>query len=471
MRARALRRPLDRLDRVLGGPERRTIIVTLALVLALDTADSAAVGAAATQLHHAFGIDNTMLGLLTTISGVVGALATLPFGVLVDRTNRVRLLQIVVGVWSVAMALTAAATSFTFLLIARSMLGILVAAAVPAVASLVGDWFRPSERGAIYGYILTGELIGAGIGFTVSGSLAAISWRAAFLVLAPPALFVAWLVHRLSEPERSGATPSDDALSPAQRRVLRSDVAPDPSLVLDSDPTGWSFWRAARYALRIPTNVTLIVAGVLAYFFFAGVRAFGVEFVKHQYGIGQGTASSLTLILGVFAVAGVVVGGWVSDRLLNRGRLTGRILVGAVALLGAAALFVPALLVRSFGIAILTLGGAAAALAAVNPPLDAARLDIMPAALWGRAESVRTLVRQPLQATAPLVFGLLSDSGFGGGHTGLRDTFLVMLAPLVVAGVYAVLCRNRYPRDLATAAASKQHLAAAAGHMVSSSCT
>jgi hypothetical protein len=51
----------------------------------------------------------------------------------------------------------------------------------------------------------------------------------------------------------------------------------------------------------------------------------------------------------------------------------------------------------------------AALLSAANPPLNAAKLDIMPAGLWGRAESTRTLLRSLAQGLAPLVFGGLAD--------------------------------------------------------------
>ena len=55
----------------------------------------------------------------------------------------------------------------------------------------------------------------------------------------------------------------------------------------------------------------------------------------------------------------------------------------------------------------------AAFLAAANPPIQAARLDIMPAGLWGRAESTRTLIRSLIQALAPLVFGGLAAAVHG----------------------------------------------------------
>jgi hypothetical protein len=52
---------------------------------------------------------------------------------------------------------------------------------------------------------------------------------------------------------------------------------------------------------------------------------------------------------------------------------------------------------------------AAFCLSAQNPPIDAARLDIMPAPLWGRAESIRTVLRSFAQAAAPLLFGAVAD--------------------------------------------------------------
>ena len=81
------------------------------------------------------------------------------------------------------------------------------AAAGPIVASLVGDYFEGSERGRIYSYILTGELLGAGLGFAVTGDIAALSWRASFVLLALPAFVLAWFVLRLPEPDRGGRSP------------------------------------------------------------------------------------------------------------------------------------------------------------------------------------------------------------------------------------------------------------------------
>jgi hypothetical protein len=97
---------------------------------------------------------------------------------------------------------------------------------------------------------------------------------------------------------------------------------------------------------------------------------------------------------------------------------------------------------------------AALAVSAQNPPLDAARLDIMVPLLWGRAEGVRTFLRTAAQALAPLLFGAVSDYVFGGGRSGLQWTFALMLLPLAASAYFLYTAVRTYPRDVATAAAA-----------------
>lgn len=477
--AAAVHSVAGKLDGMLGGRARRQVIIALAAVLALDSADKATVGTSATQLQQGLDIGKTQIGLLLAVSSLVGALATVPFGMLVDRINRTRLLTIAVSCWGGAMVLSGVATNFLFLLLARVALGVVVAAAGPAIASLVGDYFPEQERGRIYGYVLSGELIGAGFGFVIAGQFAVLSWRAPFFVLVIPTLLAAWLVARLPEPTRGGASRiakgqreirvDSDAARPsasdsegeeerepslAQQAARHGEIEPRRSAILDRDPQELSAWQAFRFVLRVRTNVVLIIASALGYFFFSGLRGFAVEFAKEHYAISQGVASSLTLVLGIGALVGVLVGGRLADRLLRHGRISARVDVPGVAVLASAVLFVPALITTHLSLAVPMLVLAATCLGAANPPLDAARLDIMVPRLWGRAEAVRSLLRNVGDAAAPLLFGVLAEAVFGGS-TGLEYTFLVMLIALVAAAVITLaIGRRTYPQDVAAASES-----------------
>jgi MFS family permease len=453
----------------LGGAERARVIVLLASVLALAGADAATVGAAAIQLRADLGISNTEIGLLVTVTSLVAAAASLPFGVLADRVTRTRMLAAAIVLWGAAMLWASTVSSFQELLLARVFLGAVTAAAGPVTASLVGDWFAPSERGRIYAYITSGELIGTAIGFGITGGIATLSWRAAFVILALPAFLLAWLVFQLREPARGGRTPllpgtagtaaaededgGEEHVTDAQHLARERGISPDPALVLRQDPRRMSVVDATRYVLAIKTNVALILASACGYYFLAGVQTFGVEFVTEQYGIAQALSSLVLVLVGAAGVVGVLAGGTLGDFLLHRGYLNGRILVSAIAAALAVVFFIPAIFTHSPLTALPYISLAVLALAAQNPPLDAARLDIMPPLLWGRAEGVRTFLRTMAQAFAPLLFGAVSDYVFGGGRSGLQWTFAIMLLPLAGSAYFLFKGLRTYPRDVATASA------------------
>ncbi len=480
-----------------GGPARARVIFLFGAVLALNSADTATIGAVAGQLEPALHIGNAKIGLLSSVSLLVGALAVLPVGLLVDRVNRVRLLSISIVFWSLASFASGLAGSYSSLLLTRLALGFVAATAGPAIASLTGDYFPARERGRVYGYILGGEIAGTAAGFVISGALASlISWRFAFFALAIPGFFlVRMLARTLPEPERGGASRlergrTDFAAAPAandavgddaatavldddlaRRVVLDQGIAPDPERVLREDAGGLSLPAAVRYVLSIPTNAVMIVSSALGYFFLAGLQTFVIVFIRGHYHTSQATATGVLGLLVVGALVGTLVSGRVTDFMLRRGMLGARVWVPALAYPAAALLLIPGIVSTKLTPGVWFDVGAGALLSAANPPLDAARLDIMPSGLWGRAESVRTLLRTLAQALAPLLFGAVADliAGFtphqtpigtkpggisGATATGLEYTFLLMLTTLGAAGVILLRARHTYPRDVATAAAS-----------------
>ena len=447
------------------------MVVLLACVLAMASADTATVGASAVELRRALGIDNTDIGLLVTVTSVVGAVFSLPFGVLADRARRTWILAFALLTWGAAMLWSATAGSFAQLLLARVCLGGVTAAAGPTVASLIGDWFAAAERGKIYSYILTGELLGAGRRLRHHRRYRRAVLAGRLQHPRPPRVRPRLADLPAPEPARGGGRgvlAPEPGAQPAgagpggvgsrrpepadpQLMAMQRGIPPDPRLAGRATPH-MSVIAALRYVLAVRTNVALIISSACGYYFLAGVQTFGTEFVGGQYGIGQVAANLLLVVIGAGAVIGVLAAGPLGDALLRRGRLNARILVAAVAATAAVILFIPALVTHSAITALPYIVLAAAALSAQNPPIDAARLDIMPPWLWGRAEGVRTFLRTAAQALAPVLFGAVSDYVFGGGTAGLRWTFVVMLIPLSGAAGFLYWATRRYPADVATAA-------------------
>jgi predicted MFS family arabinose efflux permease len=466
-----------RAEQATGDPVRLRVVVLFASVYGLSSADIGTVGSVAPQLERALHISNFQIGMIAAVAAFAGAVGTIPAGVLTDRFHRINLLAVSVVLWSAAQLCGALSPSFGLLLASRLALGMVTATAGPAIASLTGDYFPAAERARMLGLILTGELVGAGIGLVVSGDLgSALSWRYGFGWLAIPGVVLALAIWRgLDEPDRtSPARAADDEPAEGEQQSIREltrrrRIPPYRDLILRRDPTKMGLWQAVRYVLRVRTNVVLIVSTALAYMFFAGVQTFAVLMFRARYGLSEATATLMLVMTGAGALAGLVGAGYVADRWLARGRIAARVLVGAIAYIAAVACFVPALLsgVLIVSVPLFTLG--AAGLAAPDSVLNAARLDIMHPRLWGRAEGVRTVPYMLAFALAPLLFGFISDS-LGGRNSGaaaaaggvashanglaLSYTFLIMLAPTAIAGVSLLWAVRTYPRDVATAAAS-----------------
>lgn len=217
---------------------------------------------------------------------------------------------------------------------------------------------------------------------------------------------------------------SDD--SRVTREPTHERTKPHHGLVLSDDPSRWTLRQAVRYVLSIHTNRVLIVASALGYFHFTGIRTFAVLYLRDRFGLGQAAGSTLLVAIGIGSVVGVLVAGRIADRLLRSHHMSARPVVAGLCFLTCAALFVTGLFVGGLPVAVVLFFLGAAGLGGANPPLDAARLDIMHSRLWGRAESVRTVLRSGL-----------------------------------VAGVLLVIvARRTYPRDVATAMASEQAVSA-----------
>jgi MFS family permease len=468
--------------------------------LALAAADQTIVGAVAPDLKAQLNVGNTQIGLLVTAAYILAAIGTVPFGILADRTHRVRLLAICALEWSASITLAGFADDYDTLLIAQLALGAGVGAAAPLVASLAGDIFPPAARGRALGFILAGEFAGAASGLLIAGEIAAFApWRYSFwaLALIGPVLAVA-LLTRLPEPKRGaqvapepsagqGVSPdggtgqgtgeSSYSSGSQPQSVTRAEhglaaaihaagIRPRERLVLREDPTGKPLSWAIRYVLAVPTNVVIIVTSALCYFYVAGVQTFAIVYLRGRFDASQELATVLLVVIGIGVIAGILATGHLSDRLIARGRLAARIGVGAVCFVVAIAAFAPGFLVGSLALALPLLFLGAAGLGGLNPPLDAARLDVVHFRLWGRAESVRAMCQNLIRASAPLIFGWLSvllaapgeshDAVQGGGAVGLGRAFLVLLGLFMVAAIVLITARRSYLRDVATAAASER---------------
>ncbi|MDD2749529.1 MAG: MFS transporter [Acidithiobacillus sp.] len=464
----------------LNAIPRLRAIILLALTQGLASLNLAALGTVAPALESSMHIGNVDYGLLSTASILTGAAAALPVGILGDRQSRVPLLIKLIVLWAIAMLLSGISPGYNWFLLTQMLAGAAGVSVGPVIASLSGDLFPPSWRGRAFGLIVGGELLGAGIGMILAGTVNTLSnWRTVFFVLAIMAILLAYLLWKgMREPQRNNmeklaleltqknSTQQDHAQVTNQknRRYLLDDIRkksiqPVSKRILQEDPTHWHWFRAAKTILSIPSNVILISASSAGYFYFTGLLAFGILYLTQRFHINTMAASSLFVGAGLGGIGGVIASGWIADWLLRKGLITARVWVTGIAFLLTIPFFLLALNTNNQVLEFIWLFGGSAALGATNPTLDAARLDIMHSRLWGRAEGIRISLRYILEAAAPFAFGWVSTyfseshcqlQHCGNGY-GLSISFGIFTVLLLVATILMLSAVFTYPRDVATA--------------------
>lgn len=415
-------------------PRLGALVLAMTAVMALDTSDQSAIGATALQVQDALGINQGQIGLLATSSTLVGVAFTIPFGILADRRNRVRLLRATVVLWSIAAVGVGLSPNFGLMVAAHAVLGLVTGAGGPLVASLVGDAVPPDRRGRVFSLLLLGELMGSALGLVGAGEIAAlVGWREAYWALAGLGVLTFVLLSRTTEPPRRTDRP--------RQRLSKSTDAPGSTRSV-------SFAEAVRLLARNRTYLVIIAASALGYYFFAGVQTFAVSLLNEAYGVSEQAAPVYVLMITLSLAVGVLVGGPAGDRLLRRHGASGRLPLVLVAFGGSLIFIVPALASSALAVTVPLLIVGGLLLGSANPALDASRIEVVPALLLGRAEAIRTALKDGADATAPLLFGVL------GVNIGLQNTFLLMSSALGFAFVFCVMAVRSYPRDVISVAPS-----------------
>jgi MFS transporter, Spinster family, sphingosine-1-phosphate transporter len=418
------------------------------------------VGAADTVSHElGFGIAG--IGFIISAFLVVYTLGTLPLGIWADRAKRKDVVAICVAIWSLATAFTALAGNFVTLFISRMVLGIGEAGYYPAGTALLSDYFNRSRRARIMSWWTAGALIGLMIGFIVGGVVAGLGygkWRLAFLFTGIPGLLLAFLSWRLREPRRNQADEEALELDP-HSPVYEVEVEDPPhTLVVPKDVRS-----QIGLLLGIKTLLVLIGMQVFAFFVLGANVAYLPTYLqqKDSFHLSSAQASIFSgAVIVIAGIAGLLVGGYLSD-LLSRRYPGARVLVCGIGFLLGAPAFILAITTRNLAIFSFFFALTVLLLNMYNGPSTAATQDVVPAVLRASAVAVSLLLAHLLgDAFAPSLIGVIASSFDPTGahfaqHATGQDLSRALLftcpVALVIAGLIGIFGSRWMRADVASA--------------------
>ena len=321
-------------------------------------------------------VTDAELGSLQTFLLVVLAAGSIPFGFLADRFSRKAIIAAGILFWSVATFAGGLASSFLFFLIARAVVGLGEAAYAPAAQSMISGAFPQERRAVAQAIFASGMLLGGAAGQALGGIIGArYGWQDALFIVALAGIAPGIALFWIEEPPRGP----------------RSEVVPIARL------------------LRVPAFVSMIFAGICITFSSVSLLTWGTDFAHSYKDFSLREASVSLAVIGLLsALFGVLMGGFVADR-LHRRFSYGRIIAIAAAFLLAAPFLLLAIQSEEKSTVLIGLSVAGFFMSWYHGPVTAVLHDMMPRRAHATSIGVYMFATQLIGGLGPHVIGKISD--------------------------------------------------------------
>lgn len=361
---------------------------------------------------EAFG---ALMAIFLWIYGLLSPVA----GMVADRVSRKWLVVGSLFVWSFVTWMMGYADTFQQLYWLRAIMGVSEALYIPSALSLIADWHEGKSRSLAIGIHMTGLYVGQAIGGFGATIAALFSWQSTFhwfgIIGVAYSLALIVLLH---ENPRHAAPP---------KKLAEGSKEHTPSIFAGLGVlfTTWAFWIILFYfaAPSLPGWA---------------IKNWSPTLFSESLGIPMSQAGPIsTITIAVSSFIGVIVGGILSDRWVQR-NLRGRVYTGAIGL----GLTIPALLLLGFGHNLVAVVGAGLLFGIGYGMFDANNMPILcqfvSAKYRGTAYGLMNMTGVFAGAAVTEVLGKWTD----GGNLGLGFAMLSIVV-LVALGLQLYFLRPR----------------------------
>ena len=257
-----------------------------------------------------FGIGDIEYGYLLSGFAWTYAILQIPVGVILDRYGVILIGRLGAFMWGIACFITAAASGFWHIFIARLILGVAETPAFPVSSKATGYWFPLGERGLATSLFDAAAKFSNVIGVPIVAAIAFFwGWRAMFVVTGIVSLVYFALFYLYYQ------NPSQDKrLSEEERTyIVEGGAQPEGVAAAGGGATlGYLLSQAKVWGLTIGFSAY----GYSFYLFLTWLPSYLVK-TQHWDILKSGLYTAIPWA--VATITDLVIGGWLVDYLVNRG--------------------------------------------------------------------------------------------------------------------------------------------------------
>lgn len=275
----------------IGGGRLTWVVGLIALSLLLNYIDRGAIGVAAPLMKDELQLSATGFGLAVSAFFWVYAPACLFVGWLCDRFCVYRVFALGVAIWAVSTALAGFVGGLASLILLRLFLGLGESIAFPGSSKIFAAEVPIERRGIANASVSAALAFGPALGVLLGGAiLGEWGWRSVFWIFGLGTLI--WLI------------PWQIASAPLRAKTFAAEPGERLSM---------------RRLMRVPTLWRMGIVHFLSNYGFYFLLAWLPLYLVNTRGYSIGEMTALTTLS--FTTQGIVAlaGGWISDRMVQRG--------------------------------------------------------------------------------------------------------------------------------------------------------
>jgi MFS family permease len=367
------------------------VIVVFFLFMLLHQTDKLMIGSMQTPISETFGLNDLQWGFINSGALIVATLLYPLWGYLCDRYARAKLLALASFIWGATTWLSSVVRTYPQFLITRSTTGI-DDSSYPGLYSLVADYFKPRERGKIYGLLQFAQPIGYLVGMILALMVAPMigGWRSVFYITGSLGLVIAVVIfYGIKEMPRGKAEPEFEGMQ--EMTEVRFS------------------WKAAAEIFKKKTMWFVFLQGFAGVFPWNVITFFFFGYLQKERNYDEGSVLMTMAPVIIILAVGYVIGGMLGDWLFKK-TTKGRIIISSVGVILGAIFLLLAMLTpveaRSTFFVLMCL--TALFMPFSSPNVIATVFDVTSPEVRSTAQSVEYFIENSGAALAPTLAGAIA---------------------------------------------------------------